>query len=165
VTTPARPANSSFRRRRGPIDSWRADVRYSTVNAPRAADAASEVIVARPGVRSDVPLVGRADRGALASPNARARPSLSSSCEVRETGHDAAREAVEDTIALPRWFAPAALALGALTAIAVLAWSLVFRETPDTTGRETCRVQAARAWPDDHREREAAFNECLRALP
>jgi hypothetical protein len=79
--------------------------------------------------------------------------------------HDAAREAVEDTIALPRWFAPAALALGALTAIAVLAWSLVFRETPDTTGRETCRVQAARAWPDDHREREAAFNECLRALP
>jgi hypothetical protein len=30
------------------IDSWRADVRYSTVSAPGAADAASEVTVARP---------------------------------------------------------------------------------------------------------------------
>ena len=66
---------------------------------------------------------------------------------------------------LPAWFGRAALAVVVVVAVGTLAWSMLSRNPPDTSGRETCRVQADRSWPEDLTERMAAYNECARALP
>ena len=66
---------------------------------------------------------------------------------------------------LPAWFGRAAFAAVAVVAVGVLVWSIVTRNPPDTSGRDTCRVQAERSWPDNPTERVAAYNECVGALP